>query len=518
MVARRILFLDANRLTAYHWQGGLVGEEEEFAADTGGLVSFGDYLARHRGSLFYLLADVAEEGFQPEDIPHATGRDRIALIKRKLGQYYYGTPLVAAMTQGRQKEGRRDERMLFAALTRPQHFDPWLGALRQAEVALAGVFSLPQTLANLAPGYGRVHKILLLITLTHGGLRQTFFADGQLRFSRLTALATGTLDESSIACSIEATKIYQYLTSQRLITRGTPLPVLVLLHPAQTPVFQERCRDTEELRFEYLDLQAEATRAGLKNALHGSHGESLFVHLLIQRTPRIQFVHGEARRFHLLGQLRLALTATSIVVLAACLLFAGKQLLMLHQLRTTAELVAPQTEAATQRYRALLRNLPEIPLSTDNLRTLVDQYDDLARRSPSPEPMTRFLASILTDYPRIELERLNWTLASRIEDVLAPATTEKTATPEPIAGEGPFAVLDIDATLPLSMVNDHRGQLELINGFVQRLRGRPATQVRILSLPFDAEAGKVLKSSGGTTATDAPRVSLRMVQSRVAAP
>lgn len=147
MPQRRALFLDANRITAYAWQGGRIQSEGYFAGDVPGLEAFSAYLKTKRSSLFYLLADVAEEGYQIEDIPFVQGNDRKALIERRLSQYFYGTPLATAVSLGRDKTGRRDEKMLFSALTRPQFFEPWLATLRQSETRLAGVFSVPLILA-----------------------------------------------------------------------------------------------------------------------------------------------------------------------------------------------------------------------------------------------------------------------------------------------------------------------------------------------------------------------------------
>lgn len=517
MAARRILFLDATRLTAYHWQGGHIEAEGEFTAAADGLEAFAAYLRKRHGSVFYLLADIAEEGFQLEDIPYITGRDRIAFIKRKLGQYYYGTPLSVAVSHGRLKQGRRDERMLFAALTRPQHFEPWLEMLRQTESALAGLFSLPQTMAGLTAAAGKDRKHFLLITLTHGGLRQTFFEDGRLRFSRLTVLATGSLEESVIACATEAAKTYHYLFGQRLVDRGSPLPVLVLAHPAQVNAFRGHCRDSDELRFDYLDLCAESSRNGLKNALQDSRSDILFAHLLIRDTPRAQFAHGDARHFFHLAQIRVAIVNTGLVICAGCMLFAGKQLFDIHRLRNSTEIVRAENEISDRKYRAILTALPQIPLSTDNLRSLVDRYEELAKRSPGIEPAYRQLSAALKDAPRLELERLNWTVVDRIEDAFAGQGGDRPApAPGATAGTapatGPFAVLDVHATLPVAMVNDHRGQLEIIHGLVDRLRANPGVQVRILSLPFDAESGKVLKSSGGAALAETPRLRLRVAQ------
>ena len=64
MATRRLLFLDATSLTAYRWAGGHLSPEAEFAPDAAGLEAFAEYVAKARRSLFYLLADLAEEGFQ----------------------------------------------------------------------------------------------------------------------------------------------------------------------------------------------------------------------------------------------------------------------------------------------------------------------------------------------------------------------------------------------------------------------------------------------------------------------
>jgi len=127
MTAKRILLFEGSSLTAHEWSAGRIKAEGEFSQDPAGLEAFANYLKTHRSSLFYLLADIAEEGFQLEDLPYVQGRDRNALLQRRLSQYYYNTPLSTALSLGRATSGRRDEKLLFAALTRIESFAPWLG-------------------------------------------------------------------------------------------------------------------------------------------------------------------------------------------------------------------------------------------------------------------------------------------------------------------------------------------------------------------------------------------------------
>ncbi|MBL8488261.1 MAG: hypothetical protein JNK22_14355, partial [Rhodocyclaceae bacterium] len=285
MPARHVLFLDGSRLDAFRWHDGRLDAEGQFAPDKDGMEVFSAYLAKRRGGLFHLLSDVAEEGFQLEDVPYVRGADRVALLKRKLGQYFYGSPLALAISQGRLPEGRRDERMLFTALTRPQHFEPWLGVLRGQEARLAGVFSVPLVAETLAPPLAGGRRQFLLISFTRGGLRQTFFENGRLRFSRLTVLAVDSVEEMANSTALESVKIHQYLVAQRLVARGTALPTIILAHRDQAPALRARCRNTEDLAYEIADLGAEAKRWRLRSVPADSHAELLFMHLLMRKLP-----------------------------------------------------------------------------------------------------------------------------------------------------------------------------------------------------------------------------------------
>jgi len=80
---RRLLLADANHLAAYRWHGGTLNTEARFRADDEGIAALSAYLAQQRSSIFYLLADVPEEGFQLELIPYVQGADRAILISAR---------------------------------------------------------------------------------------------------------------------------------------------------------------------------------------------------------------------------------------------------------------------------------------------------------------------------------------------------------------------------------------------------------------------------------------------------
>lgn len=518
MPQRRILFLDANQLSAYRWQDGQLQLEESFKTDGKAEEAFAAYLSPHAKSHFYLLAEVVEEGFQADVIPHVQGSDRSALLKRKIDQYFYGTPLNLALTLGRETTGRRDDKVLFFALTRPQYFEPWLAALRIAKCQLVGVYSLPLVVKTLVDSFPKkapkLPPRMLLVTLTQGGLRQSFFEDGRLRFSRLTPLLADSLDEIATACALETTRIHQYLIGQRLIDRGEILQTSILVHPSQTDSFRAHCANSNDLNFDFIDLVAEGRRLGLKSLPQDSRSEALFMHLLARKTPLQQFAAAAERRLYRMWQTRLMLNSGGLVILLSCLIFSGKQLIQLLQLRDSTEQVQQQTEVAGQQYAAALKTLPKMPFNSTGLRALIDRYDTLVKRSATLEPTYQRISEALQQAPRIELDRIDWRISNNAGETqsAADSAVKQPAAKAPVSNDL-FVIADVYAQLPVSLKNDERTLKNIIDGFSASLSKDGKVQVRILKLPFDVESTKSLKSTDEASAiVEVPKFSLRIVQ------
>jgi hypothetical protein len=500
MSQRRPLYLEASQLIASHWSGGTLHEESRFTPDDAGIDAFAHYVAKHRrGSNFYLMADIAEEGFLIESLPYTQGADRQALLSRKLGQYFFGSPLATAVSYGREKTGRRDERFLFTALTRPQLFDPWLAALRAAEAQLAGVYSLPllgnALLAKLSAPQARC----LLVSITQAGIRQSYFENGQIKFSRLTPMAATGAREIAAGCAAEAEKIYQYLLGQRLLSRGTPLPVIALVHPAQMGAFIEQCKNTEDLQVDIRDLHAACKACGLKTLPPDSRSEALFLHLMAQSPPRDQFAPPEERRFFRLWRIRSGLLKAGAAALFSCLLYVGHQMVQTFDLSSATAVLKQDTENDQQKYAAIQKTFPPMPASTDSLRAVINRFEELEKRSVTPAPLYLAISRALGATPRVDLERIQWQLGSNPDEGLQLPPDRRGTVPAPSpadkAGGAMYATAVIHGLLPASMAADQRSQLDTVNAFAQALQQDAALSVAIRRMPFDIESGKSLKST-----------------------
>lgn len=357
------------------------------------------------------------------------------------------------------------------------------------------------------------HPQLLLTTLTRGGWRQTYFEHGQLRFSRPTSAATDVGAAAADACTAAAAQIQQYLSGQRQVggdaTVAATLDVLIVAHPAQAEQLRRHCPERDGLHFEMLDLVAAARRLGLATAPPDSFCDTLLAHLLLRRTPRVQFAPAAALRSYQLRRIRHALRGGGLATLGACLLLAAQQQLAAGALEQDTQRLRQEIDRAETSYQALRQALPPAPMALNPLRALVDRYEALLKVSPGPEPLYRHLGQSMPHFPQIELDRLDWRLVNRIADADSTPGSAAAAEPGRRSG-GPFAVVDIYAHLPPTLATDRRAQYDVIDAFAVRLRHNNDIEVRTLSLPFDTASNKVLRSDDDRAGDAVPRFALRV--------
>jgi len=495
MATRRLLYLDASRMTAYRWHAARLAEEASFEPGEQGVAQFAGYLAQHPRDSFALLANVAEEGFQLETIPFLSGADREVVIRRKLGQQFFGSTLSTAISLGREQTRRREERLLLAALTNPDFFAPWLGALRQSGAALSGLYSQSLLGSALLRRLRISDERCLLLTVQDQSIRQSYFEKGELRFSRQALLQNSSIGGIAQALAGEAQKLQQYLSSQRLVARNQPMTACLLAHPAAHQAIAASCVDSETLRFRLLDLEDAAYQCGLKNPPPDSRSETLFLHLLAVAPPKVQFADDEQRHPYHLQQIRRGIYGAGMLTLAACLLFAGRELLDSRQLLAQKDEFAAAAQAARQRYAEIERNFPVIPTDNETLRHIIDRYAAIEAQSSVPQTFARELSHALDASPLIELEAIDWQSAAATTG--APPATNGSA-PALLAGESDGAL--VRGFLRLDANAAPRQVMRAFDDFVAVLKANAQWRVSVVQQPFDIESGKSLRS--GETLAD----------------
>jgi hypothetical protein len=505
----RLLHADVNGVSVHHWRSGRLRNEAFFRSSESGIGEFQRYLRQYAKSVFYLLADMAEEGFQFDTIPFVRGGDRKALIRRKLGQLYYGTPLVTGLPLGRERTGRRDERVLFAALTRLPLLEPWLSAIRQCEAQLAGVYSVPL----LAPIVSQKLKLAvphcLLVSVGRAGIRQTFLENRRLRFSRLSPLVAGSAIETARACAAETSRLYKYLAGQRLVPSNAPLPVLVLTDTQHHDAMATTCTDSEELAFHFPDFGTAAQQCGLRDHAEIPAADALFLHLLAQEPPREQFAPEPLRHYFRLWQVRFALDSFGALTLLGCLLFGAHDFYDAYDLRQQAQELRLRAETDTRHYTTVVKGFPAMPTSLENLRAVTGRFTALETRSAPPQALLTRISRAMDATPEVEIERLDWALSTNAEDLSpAPQPSGAAATARTM-----LSIATINASLPRADREDQRAVIDTVNGFAEELRRDGSLTVAILRQPLDVESASTLRGGGENAArSDVPRFQIRVSQ------
>ncbi|MFB3090246.1 MAG: hypothetical protein ACE1ZG_02720, partial [Gammaproteobacteria bacterium] len=147
---RRALLVSSDKLAVYHWVNNNLGSSYLFDGSPEGFEYFGHYLDEVPNDPVYVLLDTAGEEYRLDTIPHVFGADRRAIIERKQDRMFRGTPYLYAEVQGREKAGRRDDNVMFSAVTNTDTIQLWLKILEEHIVPVAGVVSVPLLLQNNA--------------------------------------------------------------------------------------------------------------------------------------------------------------------------------------------------------------------------------------------------------------------------------------------------------------------------------------------------------------------------------
>jgi len=534
MAARRVFVISGARLAAYHRHGSKLLDPFQFEADEGGRAEFARYLERFPDEVTHVVADVVEEEFREETVPHVLAWERRALLRSRAAKAFPGARYLHAARLGREPDGRRDDRVRFSAITRPETLALWLAPMEERGVPLAGIHSPAMLTSAMLKAVGAVGGHVLVVSLqSGGGLRQTCFRRGKLRFSRLAALSQPATDghESRVLAEIEGTR--RYLGNLRSGASGDRLDVHVLSHGKPLDALRrELARDAGRnggdggggsdggdapARCDVVDLATVARRLGLRRWGGEANADRLFVHLLASRPPPNHYATPDQIRRHSALRIGLVLKAASAAIAAGACLFGGAVALEGATASGHARALALHAALYERRYRAAQAALPPAPAEPAELERAVSAVNALRRGRANPVDLLARLSDTLANFPRVRIERLAWRTSDDPEVPVGVQGDDRTeARPsgvEPRPDPGPlFQATRFGARIE-PFDGDYRGAIGTIRRFADALAAHPGVEhVRILSLPLELGSEHALTGAAGTTGEDAAfemRVTLR---------
>ena len=505
-MSKQLFYLTNQELVAYSWQGKELTRLASFDNDDAGRVRFGELLGQHDAVPAYLVVDVVEEDFHRDTAPHVGTRARAALLERRLSQLYRETPYRHAQLQGRDKEGRKDDRYLFNALTNPELPKAWLAVMQARQVPLVGIYSLAVLGQLLFDRLKFDSGAVLLVSHQSSGLRQSFFQDGQLRFSRLTPLFDHAPERLAEAFRIETNKTRQFMVSSRLMMRGAKVHVMVLANAENLAGLQGELEDSAEVGYRAMSI--EQARDILGAGQFDTTGECNPLYLALLASGRVDshFPLRDQRHYYQLLQTRIALHWLSGAVVIGALAWAGLDVLTILDLRREAARMELEAAATDSRYRAIVKDMPATAVTPHNMKSVVDIENMISQNVPLPTLQLAAISAVLNNLPELRITRVNWQ-AVEAAVLSAPADAAAVAAP---AAPGDFPRPPGQVGIPdktgqvvllegeiIPFTGDYRAAIDSVNRLAAQLNRDPAVRAQVTTAPIDTRPTVRLENIAG---------------------
>ena len=478
---RVLLFVGDRTCSVALWQDGSLVGRETFANSEEGRQAYLRYLSGIRHPEVALLADLVEEDYRIESLPPVGRRDRRLLEARRLEQYYRYTSLRNATRLGAST--------LFSALTNPNLVLPWISATTGMKVSVSGIASIAMLSASLVAHVPASH--VLLLSIQEGtGLRQSFFLDGGLSFSRLALIHPE--DDPVAVIRVETERIYKYLHMLNQIPERGAIIAIVLCSAQDAVRLKEVLEDSPSVHHLYFDLSEAARRVGYRGELSGSDALPVFLHLLGRARGANHYggdEHVHLYRLNRLKTLAYVLSAASLLGGAA---IAGVDALAGIRMHLDAGLSTARKDALMLQYRKSL-SVREGGESAQKMKAAVVRSGRLAAAFPEPVKVMSEISRALGDFPEIRLENLSWRITRHPES--AGARFEGVGEPGLYDPGARFQAAFIEGEI-FPFGGDYREANRSVEGFCRALEREGMTVTRI-KMPLDLDPGQSFAGRSG---------------------
>jgi hypothetical protein len=385
---------------------------------------------------------------------------------------------------------------------------PWVDALERRHVPLAGIRSIAVFSAVLLEELDLAFPHTLLVTFTPGeAMRQTYFRNREIKFSRLTPVDLEQGQSLGAMIAEETTRTWQYLDSLRSFLPDDRLEVCVIVHPSDRAGVQPELRDFAQIQYHVLDIEIVATKLGLRPPPLSSSAEEVFVHLFQLHAVPNHFATPEMRRLDSLRRARQALARGSVAVLVAGVAWSGYNLAGVARSNDDDARFQRQLNALNEEYDQITSVTPSFGVGGATMRDTVSFYNAAMKGYPA---MPEFLAQVsqaLQGRDTMRIVQVAWiaTDNEKAMPALAPAGS-RTAPPvhaiaNAKAGEGvttaalvdepnpPFAGGRYEVALLEGSVrvsgSDYRGAVAQVQKLADELGAPPGFRADVIDSPLD---------------------------------
>ncbi len=411
-----VLYVNGDRNTLYQVDRHSAQKLGSFLVGQAGMHRLRDILFQQQQRPLSILVDLIEEEFRHDTIPHALGGDRVRMLDRQAGKLFRGTPFRHSQIIGRSREGRRDDKVLFSALTNPDNLLPLLGLLEETETPLAGIFSLPVISTQLLkPLQARGENVLLITEQPDGGLRETFLRKGQVQFSRLAPIQESSPDEYCRLLDAEVHKTQRYLNTLRLLSPGESVDVYPIADAPRCEAVIQKCLETEQLKFNPVDIHDLAGAAGYRDFPKTGYSDALLAFLLGNGHWKNHYAQSPHLKRMRSWQGAHGIRAASWLLAVIGLSWSGMNIIDGWMATRERDQITLNREQISERYIQLTQELPVQPAQARAMREATALADSLERRPLQASELFNVLGAAFTHHPALEMRELSWFASGQLD-------------------------------------------------------------------------------------------------------
>lgn len=419
--SRHGILVSDEEVAILSWRGNVLSKIAVFANDDDGAHRAEALLdgnpRKFSGQPFHILVNIIGEDYRYEKTSHLLGKLRADFHSRRIKHLFRGGSLAMSEVQGRDDGGKREDLVLFSGVLTEQKVAPWISLASRGGRMLAGVHLASHMLARgiFTHAGGKGRGCDLLITLhERGALRQTFFVNGRLRFSRVSKIDDDSSGEKiGDVLKQELERTTQYVRSLRIsLARG--LTVRVILPKDLLKALRERFSDGERITFKFFDAAKVGRSAGLKKPPESiGHDSSLPLHAMFSGLHLQQLASPQAMLpYWMRASARAALAAMLCYGIYAYSIPIGHYIEG-YQSAGVSEGLSQQANELSRQYNAEVSgSFEEPPSSPRSMQAVSDLFSVLERIEVSPAQLLYYVGHAFRANPGAQINNISWRVAN----------------------------------------------------------------------------------------------------------
>ncbi len=392
------------------WSNVRHGERHalRFADSDDGLVEFDEYLSTLPEQPGFMLVDVIEEEFAVDTIPKLGGRDRSALLTRRIERKYPRTRYRLPVCHTRARKRGGELKVTFCAITNHELVDPWLRVILRHRTPLRGIYSVPLLAGQLMSSVYDARNPTLFVTQHQGSrLRQVFVDQGYTGSARLSQ--SPAVSDSSYAQFVvtEAERSRRYLERTRQVSRMQQLDVCMLADAELAGRIKEFVDPDGTTQFRFVDPGKAAKRIGMVTELRPDNQQDLYIAVAARRSPKYNYAISGETRYWNMRRLRHAISGGLTAVAAAASIMAGIYASDAMFLKYQVSEFESQVSQLSETFRRENESF-DYQADSQEMKLAVDTGNFLLRnRLPVPWVVQQ-IGLVLGEHPDVQVTGLAW--------------------------------------------------------------------------------------------------------------